>query len=489
MWFRFVPCFALVLAALTGCAAASGEAAAISRAETADVAAHFGALTRLDIDAAYRLLKDNHPGALPEMKDAQFVSDLEAAHALALQRSDTVRNLDGYLAVMRGFAYAMGDGHINVVPHQRAGKTRWAGIATARHGADWVVVASDPALLGADYAGWRIVSCDGKAADELARERMAFVVPTGMDAWLTMKAGALLIDDGNPFLTPPKQCRLENGKARAEVNLNWVAAGPAQQHFFKPVTGSPGLGVRRVGNGFWISLQTLLSDAKTVADDVVRQQEDIRKSAFSVIDLRGNTGGNSSYAASIIEAIYGIGTGDSIKFKSSGCGAVFRASEGNAAAFENAAAKYRGSGDEALAKRYDKRAATIRAAMARGETLTSTAHCVGAANPTSASLPQQAAKVYVLTDTACFSSCMLAVDALRKLGAVQIGAATGVHTKYMETRIAPLPSGLADFSFVMGFPSDGSTPMGPFVPAIAYDGDIADNAAVEKWFLALVAKK
>jgi len=56
------------------------------------------ALTRADVDAAYRLLKDNHPAAAPEANDPAFVTALDRAHRQALLRADTVRTMDGYTA-------------------------------------------------------------------------------------------------------------------------------------------------------------------------------------------------------------------------------------------------------------------------------------------------------------------------------------------------------------------------------------------------------
>lgn len=35
-------------------------------------------LTRIDVEAGYRLLEDTHPGAAPEAQDPGFVSALEA---------------------------------------------------------------------------------------------------------------------------------------------------------------------------------------------------------------------------------------------------------------------------------------------------------------------------------------------------------------------------------------------------------------------------
>jgi hypothetical protein len=44
-----------------------------------------------DVEAAFRLLRDNHPGAAPELDDLEFQQRLKSAHILALKRARTRR--------------------------------------------------------------------------------------------------------------------------------------------------------------------------------------------------------------------------------------------------------------------------------------------------------------------------------------------------------------------------------------------------------------
>jgi hypothetical protein len=78
-----------------------------------DSAGAWQSLTRLDVEAAYTFLRENHPAALPEVGDGSFVLALAAARSKALSRIDSVSNLSGYTAVIAEFAHPMGDGHIN----------------------------------------------------------------------------------------------------------------------------------------------------------------------------------------------------------------------------------------------------------------------------------------------------------------------------------------------------------------------------------------
>jgi hypothetical protein len=87
----------------------------------------------------------------------------------------------------------------------------------------------------------------------------------------------------------------------------------------------------------------------------------------------------------------------------------------------------------------------------------------------------------LLTDNACFSSCLIVADNFRRLGALHVGQATDAATHYFEVREERLPSGLSYFSTLQAFSPLTQPQIGPFTPRITYDGDMADTAALEAW--------
>ncbi len=91
-------------------------------------------------------------------------------------------------------------------------------------------------------------------------------------------------------------------------------------------------------------------------------------------------------------------------------------------------------------------------------------------------------RLIVLTDRYCFSSCLMAVDLLRRVGAEQVGEATDVSTRYMEVRTVTLPSGLRNFSTLMKL-TLGLDDFGPYAPDRAYAGDLSDTAEVRTWII------
>ncbi len=103
-----------------------------------DVAAHWRVLTQIDVEAAHKLLSDNHPAATHAVDDPAFTAALKGAYADARAHALKVTNYPGYVATLGAFANAMGDGHIWSHPLYVPGTIQWAGIMTAKRGPNWV---------------------------------------------------------------------------------------------------------------------------------------------------------------------------------------------------------------------------------------------------------------------------------------------------------------------------------------------------------------
>lgn len=73
-------------------------------------------LTRADVESAFLLQYENHPGAHPAVGDADFRQRLERGRVLAHERAARVTDVGGHRAVLNGFAAGLGDGHIMFSP-------------------------------------------------------------------------------------------------------------------------------------------------------------------------------------------------------------------------------------------------------------------------------------------------------------------------------------------------------------------------------------
>ena len=454
-------------------------------------------LTRTDVDAAYALLHDNHPGASLELDDAAFRARLSSAYAQAKSRALKVTSYEGYVATLGGFAVAMGDKHIWSRPLFAPDSRAWAGLLIARRGGNWVVAAddNDPGSL----KGARLVSCDGVPADELARRRIGeFHAVWSIEAQRIQRAPWLLLDDGNPFLDRPRRCTFADGAASREVELNWrdiSRTDLSSRAALVPTRGKAGFGVRNVGKGWWIAIESLSDEADRVVSEARAKQDLLRNAAFVVVDVRGNDGGNSMYGHELARALLGdsyVQAAMSSDEPMDDCPKLWRASPGNLRHLTEVGKMIRAKAPAAVQQQFAAEFANLKAAAAKGRDFAGKpCRTAVRAETKPASLPRWPlpGQLYLLTDNSCFSSCLLMTDEFRRLGAIHVGEATDAATNYMEVREEVLPSGLSAFSTLQAVATGSPHAIGPFVPAITYPGSIADTAALERWIAGLASAR
>jgi Peptidase family S41 len=455
----------------------------------------WSATTIQDVEAAFRLLRDNHPGAAPELHDIEFQQRLKNAYTQALKRARTVDSYHGYLFVLAGFATDMGDKHIWSRPTFVVNLPRWAGIIVSKRGDAWIVTDTEPGqstVLGAS-----LISCDGDAVRDLARKNVGgFHAVWSIGAQQIQNAPWLLIDEGNPFIARPKACVFERDSQRETVTLDWVRI--KRENLLPRVkkaigAGAAGFGVRRVGQGYWIALQDLRSDqARAVVKAVDEQKMALRESPYVVLDLRGNGGGSSVMGRQIAASLLGAAAADgrlgpATEAACGGPDGSWRASEGNIKQLEFVqASPLVMQGGPEIRKMVQDTLRDARAAFAQGKAFSASISCpIEVPKAPAATQPPSLMKgrLILLTDNLCFSSCLSVTDDFRSLGAFHVGQTTDAATRYVDVREQYLPSGYSMFSTLESVDPNSPSEVGPFDPVLTYDGDIADTEAVEKWIV------
>lgn len=450
------------------------------------------ALTRVDVEAAYRILDEDHPGASLEAGDAAFRATLEEARRVALNRADEVRSFEGYNATLAGFVNAIGDRHVGALPLYRSDTRNWAGLITTMQGGQFVVMSGaqpeESSLVGA-----RVASCDNVPIETFAREKLGgFRAVWSIEAQRLQAAPFLLIDDGNPFVLRPRSCVFELNGVTRDVVLQWR---PIQRSELSPMTrralnqGQAGYGVRDFAGGVWIALEGLEDPAETVVEAVRRDGERLRRARNVVLDLRGNHGGNDIYGRYIAEVLFGAervaAVLGNLESNDTDCASPWRASARNEARLRELRATIT---DAATLRIIDDALSGIERARLQGRDFGGPTSCPAGQLADASSPPAQAAtgRIVVLTDNVCFSSCLSVTDQFRRLGALHAGQTTNANTHYSEVRVDTLPSGLSIFSTLQAIMSAAPLQFGPFEPSLRYDGDMADTAALEAWIGATV---
>ena len=457
-------------------------------------------LTLADVAAAYSIIARNHPGAVAAAGDSAFRQTLEEARAHAVLRAGRVNSYEGWLATLRAFAVAFGDPLISLSPRLSLATVRWPGFVVARLGDATVVASRDTTDATLPAPGSILVSCDGVSADQYARTRLGVFRGTWDVASQRVRTTPfLLVDDGNPFLAPARECVVRENGAERRVELRWQSISPsALQERLRAAApvGNAGFEVRRVGDGWWIGIQSLGGRVQSVLDTVQARSAEIRSAPWVVVDVRGNGGGNSEWANRLaIQLVGQERTSASLRaaerqFASSLCGTSWRAS----ADVEQTIAGYiRDMGPrlgEASINQWRRELDSVRVARTQGRELAPEPRtCAPAAQnsgPVTLPAPLMKGKLVLLTDHACFSSCLMLAGLFRAVGAIHVGEGTDFSTRYMEVRGFQLPSGLATFATLQKAGFGMPMRLGPFEPEVPYPGRIDDTRAIEAWIATLV---
>lgn len=477
--------FLTIICILTVAALASSAQA--QDASLTRTAAYFRDAAVTDIEAAWSLLDRNHPGAASEMHDTHFRDMLDTARNTARVRAAQVTTLEAYLAVMSGFSNMLGDKHLSFKPALTIAKPNWIGVLIARRGDHWVVVDEDPWPGRAPLRDTVLTGCDGRAVEDVARERLGgFRADWSIEAQRGLAAPWLLIDERNPFVRPLQRCTFVTSNGPREIMMDWqpITRDVIIDRINKAAgAGAAGFGVRRAGRGWWIAIGEFTANAPAVVAAALKHQAELRASPFVVFDLRGNAGGSSDIGDQIARILYGdrsVPTDDS----ATDCKTPWRVSLDNKARLESYPKLLgdRLSSDASAKIQSDIRA--MQAAASRGRAFS---RPIGSCkSPRHIARVKTGPRLYMITDRVCFSSCLIVVKTFRELGAVQVGEATNANTRYQENRTEPLPSGLGTFSVQATVDLTQPSRVGPFKPDVAYDGDLTDTPAVTAWLLAKV---
>lgn len=440
-----------------------------------------------DSAAALRLITDNHPGARPELGDVVFQQRLATATAHVRDRLPEVRSFEGYSALMAGLAADFADGHIWSRPRVDGKTIYWTGLLLKREGQAWRVGSVLPEARLPDVQNARLVSCDGVDAEAWADARItAFVAGAPNEAQRAEAAGRLLTDDANPFLKRPEQCAFEKADgSRETLTFRW-GRGPVTfiEERIEAIQSraADGYALTPWNGGYWIRLSGLDNDAQAVVTAVQEAETSLKTAGVVVLDLRGNGGGDSRYGDAIAKVLFGADRVDQAKGRASDCqGAYWRASAANVAAtkaFRDNAAARNPQTAAYMTEVVEGMEAAISGGRAFWPELPACAATAGLAEDTARAPINR--HVVLITDRHCFSSCLMTTDLFWRLGALHVGEATDVSSRYMEVRTIILPSGLRDFSTLQKV-AVGLPDFGPYTPDIPYPGAMADDEALKAW--------
>jgi hypothetical protein len=473
----------------------------------AEAKTDWGATLVRDAQALHDHYLDSHPGAV-DPENPAFRTTLASGLSRARQRAADVADYGGYWWALREYAATFNDAHVFLerTDDAPALSSAWPGFLTRETAAGSVVATRSEGSSGPPL-GAVLVSCDGVPAGTLLERNVGrFRGLWDLESQRQAYGWRLFLDAGNPFVQRPKACIFnENGSDRS-YPLEWSPLSEdelAQRAEAVNTRHRAPIELRRFGRGaLWISLGSFTADGasedgrrlEAVASRLAASAPEIAAAELIVLDVRGNTGGSSGWGRRIAEAIWGAENVRAATPQSAGVD--WRASAANVA--ELRALRRKPGSSFRLRLWAGHMAKGMERARAAGRPLWRETRLFGglfsggarrSPGPEPAVLAKRA-PVYVLTDGACVSACLDALDVWRALGAVQVGRETSADSNYMEVRRQALPSGLTSLSVPMKvYRGRARGANRPYRPVHQLKADLRDTAAVEAEIVALAAAR
>ena len=459
-------------------------------------------LTRKDLAAVRQLVQENHPGPV-DSEDPAFGTHLETDFAAACRAAEQARGYEDWLFALRFYAASFQDGHLEFGESVHRDTVRWPGFLVVYTGdGKYRVAGPEPGPPGAEErppAGAELLSCDGRTpAQMMTADVLPYFGIRDLEASLFRYAPRLLVDEGNPAHSAPKTCRVRVGGDEKEYPLHWQAI-PQQDLAAKRRLAGRGPRVKSSleitpDGGAWLRLcdfNPSEEDARALHEVLARLPE-MHDRPYIVFDLRGNDGGSSAWGEEAVKDFFGASALAQLQARSHDH-ADWRASAGNVAYLRGVLPTIQrnfgaDSADAALVTRV---IAGLEEALAPGQPV----YQEPAEHPrpprgqetTVAAAPLPASyrgKVFLLTDAWDASAALDFCDLLLVIaGVIQVGQPTSADSVYLDARWpVALPSGLGDISLPMKVYRDrrrGNNQ--PYLPALRWEGDITDTAALQRW--------
>jgi hypothetical protein len=455
-----------------------------------------------DLTAIHDILRDNSPAMVVPRDSANFRVWLDQGLAKARAGLPKVTDFRGYYYILEAYVAGFRDPHIYVTPSGwslNLTPVAWAGFMVGWRNNSYQVTYRSPNAPDAPPPGARLLSCDGKDAESVARTHDLYDGDLNLSAYRAFSAPLLFTDLGNPFITRPNSCVFSlRGAARA-YQMTWTTPIGAQlvegDHASIRRHARLGLGLQPWGgHGWWITVPSMTPDQDWDGfySKIQAHLGDLRSAEAIVIDLRGNSGGDGGFGDRLARLIWGEET---VEAHRPDLGpTVWRATRLNRDSWASDLPTDAGNGEYDAEQTADMKRvlALYDAALAHGDP-TFTRKEDSPARPHTRDPDPVHGRIVILTDDSCVSACLDFLDEVLPLPRViQAGGPTSADTIFMEvTSVPKLPSGIAQFAFPhkawIRRPRGSNVPYAPSHD-FTWSGDPEDEAGLRQWLGEALAK-
>jgi hypothetical protein len=434
-----------------------------------------------------------------------FAKQVDQACEIASEKSRTAASFLDWMEVMQSLVTSFRDGHtgirFTVVPAQ----LRWPGFLIDGQGGRWVVrrPSGIPATNSNPPEGAELIACDGRPAPEFLEQQLDRKtvdwskeperIRQAFRAFTTYRL------DGPP---PAKECQFRQNGKFVNVALEWrpissVEMQPLLAPYLRRGSSSRPIDVTFApDHHVWVRLGNFLDETalKALEVELLAKQSLLRSAPYVVFDLRGNGGGNSTWGGRLASILWGKEAveGRRLADQSSNpadYGKYWRASKAAAAKMHAAADEYAAEGPDfvEIAQYWRELGDTI--AAAKGDGLYQDECCRPKPRPSVVPKPAYNGKVFVLTDAGAFSSGVVVMNTFKRMGAIQVGEASGQNEVYGES-VGPfnLPSGLGWYRIPVSIIRQPRSSLGGLPPDVRWPGAMDDDRGLREWIAKLASR-
>jgi hypothetical protein len=466
-------------------------------------ASAWASLASKDVGAFCSDIRGVHPGMVDPLSP-RFAAQVDRACEVAAERSRNAASFLDWMEIMQALVTSFRDGHtgitFTVVPTQ----LRWPGFLIDGQGGRWVV-RRPPGASATDSQppeGAELVGCDGQPAERFLEQHLdQKTVDWSKEPERIRQAFRAFTTYRLDGPAPAKQCQFRRDGRIVGVPLEWrTITSVAMQPLLAPYLRR-GATSRPIAVGFapdhhaWVQIGNFKDETalKALETELLAKQPLLRSAPYVVFDLRGNGGGNSTWGGRFASILWGEQAveGRRLAEQSSNPadhGKFWRRSKVAAAKMHAAANEYAAQGADFadIAKYWRELGDTIEAAKEDG--LYQDECCRPKPRPSLVPKPAYAGKVFVVTDAGCFSSCVVVMNTLKRMGAIQVGEASGQNEVYGES-VGPfnLPSGLGWYRVPASIIRQPRSSLGGLPPDRPWTGAMDDDAGIRAWIARLAS--
>lgn len=419
--------------------------------------------------------------------DKNFNAWFDKGYGHTKELIEDIRDVNDCYYAMKFYLNGFDSSHVSLRGYMQLPAEKYPGLLTAKYNNHHVVMYKHPGIsyLHNINVGDRVTHINDIPIDQYFNE---YILPfyANDNSEFTIKAASVytFIVDGNPYIPLPLTATFTDGTKEKKVELKYtqLTTGPliAARNIRQPVPDQH-FKVKIVSNGVWITIPSfyLSREDSVFYTGMLSKLKELAKEDYILFDLRGNKGGAAKWSRPIIRNLWGDDYIKSLgnkhdynstwvkKVRISKLNFLEFKQTSNASEIKNYATALKNN-DNYFEKKWKIYNEDLNLYTNKDNS------------------PVKA-KIFILTDHFCRSTCWAFVSELLEIpGVTHLGLPTAIQSNYSYARKVRSPSEHFDFFYPTEIRTYPNKNLGQaLIPSKIFNGDIRDETAVLNWVLSI----